>query len=193
MINLFAFVSYVFVTSFTPGPNNIMSMTNANRDGFKKTLNFTLGVGSGFLVLMLACSYFNLILFNLIPKIKIFMSIIGSAYMIFLAYKIYNDKSSEDEGSNKHMNSFLTGFLMQFINPKAILYGITAISNFIIPYYNTHAALILFSVLLAFIGFVSTTSWALFGALFQKFLSRYRKGFNTAMSLLLLYCAVVIF
>lgn len=192
MINLVPFLSYVLVTTFTPGPNNIMSMTNANRDGFKRTINFNFGVFAGFVIIMLACSYFNLLLFNLIPRIKTFMGIVGSVYMIYLAYKIFTSKHVEGENDNTHMNSFLTGFLLQFVNPKVILYGITAISSFIIPYYNTHAALILFSFLLAFVGFVSTTCWALFGALFQKVLSKYRKTFNTVMSLLLLYCAVAI-
>jgi len=193
MINLIPFLSYVFVTTFTPGPNNIMSMTNANRDGFKKTINFNFGVFTGFLVIMLACSYFNLLLFNLIPRIKIFMGIIGSVYMLYLAYKIYTSKHTEGENADKHMNSFPAGLMMQFVNPKVILYGITVISNFIIPYYNTHAALIFFSLLLAFIGFVSTTCWALSGALFQKLLSTYRRAFNIIMSLLLLYSAIAIF
>jgi threonine/homoserine/homoserine lactone efflux protein len=168
-------------------------MTNANRDGFKKTINFNLGVFAGFLVIMLACSYFNLLLFNLVPRIKIFMGIVGSAYMVYLAYKIYTSKQVDGKSDNVHMNSFLTGLMMQFVNPKVILYGITAISSFIIPYYNSHTELILFSILLAFVGFVSTTCWALFGALFQRFLSKYRKGFNIVMSLLLLYSAVTIF
>ncbi|HWJ02835.1 MAG TPA: lysine transporter LysE, partial [Verrucomicrobiae bacterium] len=37
MPNFAAFLSYVLVTSFTPGPNNIMSMSNASRYGFKKS------------------------------------------------------------------------------------------------------------------------------------------------------------
>lgn len=193
MINLAPFLSYVFVTTFTPGPNNIMSMTNANRDGFKKTINFDLGVSAGFFVIMLTCSYFNLLLFNLIPKIKIFMSIVGSAYMLFLAYKIYTSKPVEGESSNTNINSFSTAFILQFVNVKGILYGLTVASNFIIPYYKTHAALVMFALLLAFIAFISTVCWALFGALFQKFLSKYRKAFNTIMSLLLLYSAIAIF
>jgi threonine/homoserine/homoserine lactone efflux protein len=193
MINLVPFLSYVFVTTFTPGPNNIMSMTNANRDGFKKTINFNAGVFAGFIVIMLASSYFNLLLFNLIPRIKIFMSIVGSAYMVYLAYKIYTSEPVEGESEKAHINSFPTGLIMQFVNVKVILYGITVFSSFITPYYNTHTALILFSLLLALIGFVSTTCWALFGALFQKFLSNYRKAFNTIMSLLLLYSAIAIF
>ena len=193
MINLVPFLSYVFVTTFTPGPNNIMSLTNANRDGFKKTINFNFGVFAGFLVIMLACSYFNLLLFNLIPRIKIFMSIVGAAYMVYLAYKIYTSKPVVEESDNTHINSFQTGFIMQFVNVKVILYGITAFSSFIIPYYNNLSTLILFSILLAFIGFVSTSCWAMFGALFQKLMSKYWKTFNTIMSLLLIYSAIAIF
>lgn len=193
MINLVPFLSYVFVTTFTPGPNNIMSMTNANRDGFKKTINFNFGVFAGFLVIMLASSYFNLLLFNLIPRIKIFMSIAGAAYMVYLAYKVYTSKPVDGESNNTQINSFFTGLVMQFVNVKVILYGITVFSSFITPYYNNAAILILFSVFLAFTGFVSTTCWALFGALFQKFLSRHTKVVNTIMSLLLLYSAIAIF
>ncbi|HYE81629.1 MAG TPA: LysE family transporter [Clostridia bacterium] len=192
-MNLVPFLSYVFVTTFTPGPNNIMSMTNANRDGFRKTVNFNLGVFAGFMVIMLACSYFNLLLFNLIPRIKAFMGIIGSAYMVYLAYKLCTSKHVDGESDSTHMNSFITGLMLQFVNPKVIMYGITTVSSFIIPYYSSHAALILFSFFLAFIGFISTTCWALFGAMFQMLLSKRRKAFNITMSLLLLYSAIAIF
>lgn len=194
MINLAPFLSYVFIATFTPGPNNIMSMTNASRDGFKKTLSFNLGVFAGFIVIMLGSSYFNMVLFNLIPKVKIFMSIVGAAYMVYLAYKIYTSKPAAEEESDKtQINSFRTAFILQFVNIKVILYGITVFSSFIIPYYNSPSVLVLFSVLLAFIGFVSTVCWSLFGALFQRFLSKYTKAVNTIMSILLLYCAIAIF
>ena len=67
---LLSFLLYVFVTSFTPGPNNIMAMLFANKYGFKKTLRFCLGVGAGFFVIMILVSYFNLLLKNFIPKIE---------------------------------------------------------------------------------------------------------------------------
>ena len=194
MTNLAPFLSYVFIATFTPGPNNIMSMTNASRDGFRKTLNFNLGVFAGFIVIMLGSSYFNMVLFNLIPKVKIFMSIVGAAYMVYLAYKIYTSKPVAEEESDKtRINSFRTAFILQFVNIKVILYGITVFSSFIIPSYSSPAILVLFSVLLAFTGFVSTVCWSLFGALFQRFLSKYTKAVNTIMSLLLLYCAIAIF
>jgi threonine/homoserine/homoserine lactone efflux protein len=170
-----------------------MSMTNANRDGFKKTINFNFGVFAGFVVIMLACSYFNLLLFHLIPRVKIIMAIIGSAYMIYLAYKIYTSKHVEGENDNTHMNSFLSGFMLQFVNPKVILYGITTVSTFIVPFYKSVLALTFFTLFLAFVGFVATCCWSLFGSVFQRFLVRNNSVINFIMALLLVYCAVSLF
>ncbi|WP_432664318.1 LysE family transporter [Wukongibacter baidiensis] len=208
MFNLGAFLSYVFVVTFTPGPNNIMSISNASRFGYKKTLKFISGVSTGFFIIMLLCSYFNLLLFNVIPRIKIFMGILGSVYMIYLAIKVMkikediNDfcdedvadenKDNEPSKGRKDLNSFFTGMTMQFVNPKVILYGITVISNFVIPYYQSNITLVFFSVFLAFVAFIATSCWAIFGSLFKKFLSKYRKQFNIAMGLLLIYSALSI-
>ncbi|SKC89745.1 LysE family transporter [Maledivibacter halophilus] len=195
MFNLGAFLSYVFVVSFTPGPNNIMSMANASKVGYKKTLDFILGVCTGFFIIILLSGYFNLLLFNLIPKVKIFMGILGAGYMTYLAFKIINSKEKTDNNNEEeitdenNLNSFLNGILMQFVNPKAILFGITVVSNFIIPYYKSNVAIILFSIFLAFVGFLSTSCWALFGSLFNKFLSKYRRQFNMTMGLFLIYSA----
>ncbi|MGB8957054.1 MAG: LysE family transporter [Tumebacillaceae bacterium] len=187
-----AFLSYVFVTAYTPGPNNIMAMSNANRYGFKKSLKFNFGVGAGFVVIMLLCSYFNLFMYSFIPKIEFAMKIVGGLYMLYLCVKIIRSKPTGESTVDGKLNSFLTGMWLQFINPKVILYGITAFSTFVIPYYQSNTALILFSLLLAVIGCSGTICWAIFGAVFQRFLSKYRIQFNIAMGLLLLYSAVSI-
>ena len=192
MINLIPFLSYVFVASFTPGPNNILSMVNAKRYGFKNSFPFLLGVFTGFTILMIACSYFNLLLFNLMPKTERFVGIFGGAYMLYLAYKVAFATNKSAASASKQTNTFLTGVTMQFFNPKAILYGITVIATFITPYYKSSFTLILFSLFLGLIGFTSILCWALFGALFQNFLTRYNKQFNLVMGLLLAYCAISI-
>ncbi|MEH7418710.1 LysE family transporter, partial [Neobacillus drentensis] len=94
---ILTFLLYVFVTTFTPGPNNIMAMLSANKYGFKKTIKFCLGVGTGFCVIMLLCSYFNLLLKNTIPKIEFYMIIFGSIYMLYLAVKIMFSKGNNKE------------------------------------------------------------------------------------------------
>jgi len=192
MPNFFAFASYVFAVTFSPGPNNIMSLTNGNKYGYKKTLKFLTGIASGFFIILLLSNFFNLLLFNLLPKIKIIMGIVGAIYMVYLALIIIKSKDDEKKGDTAKINSFYTGVILQFVNPKAILYGITVTSNFIIPYYKSSTYLVLFSLLLAFIGLISVSCWALFGEFFQKFLSNYRKLFNFIMSALLIYSAVSI-
>ncbi|SHF36494.1 Threonine/homoserine/homoserine lactone efflux protein [Seinonella peptonophila] len=187
-----SFLLFIFVSSFTPGPNNIMSMMLANRYGLKRTLPFCFGVGTGFFVVMIGCIYFNLVLQSFVPKIESFMVIVGSAYMIYLAVKIIIGKTDDDENSNTKRIGFITGTLLQFINPKGILYGITVISTFIIPYHTSKISLLLFSIFIAFIGFISTFSWSLFGSVFNRFLSQYRVQFNILMALLLIYCSVSI-
>ncbi|WP_430510781.1 LysE family transporter [Gottfriedia solisilvae] len=187
-----SFLLFVFVASFTPGPNNIMAMIFANQNGFKSSIRFCFGVGVGFFIIMLICSYFNLVLHSFIPKIELFLTIFGFVYMLYLAYKILKSSANQSNSENSKNNTFFTGILLQFINPKGLIYGLTAVSSFIIPYYKTNFSLIIASFFLAFVGFTSTVCWSAFGSVFQKFLSTYRKQFNIVMALLLVYTAVSI-
>ncbi|MFE0507294.1 LysE family transporter [Peribacillus butanolivorans] len=189
---LLSFLLYVFVTSFTPGPNNIMAMLFANKYGFKKTLGFCLGVGAGFFVIMILSTYFNLLLKNFIPKIEFFMTFLAAIYMLYLAIKIISSKNNDKDDDGDKNNRFFSAMLLQFVNPKGILYGITAVSTFIIPYHTSNFSLLFFSFFLAFVGFLSTMSWSVFGSLFQRFLKKYRSQFNLIMALLLVYSAISI-
>lgn len=193
MPNFTAFLSYVLVTTFTPGPNNIMSMSNASRYGFKKSILFNVGIFFGFFIIIALSSIFSVTLYSLIPSIKPIMTIIGAAYILWLAWRTYKSKPYVEDEDEKHTNTFLAGFLLQFVNPKVILYGITTVSTFIVPYYKSVLALTFFSVFLAFVGFIATCCWSLFGSLFQRFLVKNNKSINIIMSLLLVYCAISLF
>jgi len=192
LFNLGLFLSYAFVVSFTPGPNNIMSLYNASQKGFKKNLEFCYGVACGFFVLMALCSIFNYWLHNSLPMIEPYMKIVGATYMFYLAYKIFKSPPPEESGRTQEILTYRTGFFMQFVNPKAILYGITIVSTFIMPHYTAWYVLLGFSLFLAFIAILSTSLWAAFGSLFTKFLKVHYKEFNLLMSGMLVYTAVSI-
>jgi len=193
MFNLSLFLSYAFVVSFTPGPNNIMSLYNASQKGFKKNLAFCLGVSSGFFILMSLCSFFNFWLQSSLPTIQPYMKFVGASYMLYLAYKIFKSKPPTENGDHQDsIINFQTGFMMQFVNPKAILFGITIVSTFIMPYFTAWYILLIFACFLALVALMSTSSWALFGSMFTKLLSKYHKPFNVAMSGLLVYTAISI-
>ena len=191
--NFIAFVSYVFITSFTPGPNNIMAMTNATHHGFKKSLAFNTGVAVGFFTILILSNLFAVTLYIYLPTFKGIVTCIGAAYILWLAYKTLKSKPISSKNEISRPTGFRSGVLLQFVNPKAILYSITTVSTFIIPYYENKIVLIIFSICLAFVSFLSTSSWALFGSLFQRFMANYYKPINVVMALLLAYCAISLF
>ncbi len=191
MFNMAAFLAYVFITSFTPGPNNIMAMSNASRLGFKKSIPFCAGVMAGFTVVMLLSALFGSLLYAIIPTVKPYMLVLGALYILWLAWKTFKS-SGVQESKNEH-SSLLSGALLQFVNPKAIIYGITCMSAYILPYYQAPVTLMLFSALLGIVALLSTMSWALFGSAFKRLFAEHAKVINVIMALLLVYCAVSLF
>ena len=85
LFNLIPTLTFVLVTTFTPGPNNTMSLVSGKNNGYKKSLKFMLGIFTGFFIIMMLCGFFNRILFSLLPSIKPYISIAGSLYMLYLA------------------------------------------------------------------------------------------------------------
>lgn len=192
MFNWLNFLSYAIVTAITPGPNNIMSMSNAGRLGLRKSFPFNLGIGVGFSIVMLVCTYFSNTLSEIIPKIKIPMLIIGALYMLWLAWKTFKSSSLIEESHTQ--SSFISGLVLQFVNPKIYIYCIVSMEAYILPYYQGQwRKLIFFALLLAFIGFAFTLCWSLFGSVFKLLFSKYAKITNTIMALLLVYCAISLF
>ncbi|ASL65046.1 MULTISPECIES: LysE family transporter [Bacillus] len=189
---IFSFLLFVFISSFTPGPNNFLAMTYANQHGLKQSMKFCFGVSFGFFILTSLCSFFNVVLLNILPIIEFPLKILGVAYMLYLAIKILTSKSSTNPGEKDNKNLFTVGISLQFVNPKGILFGLTVVSTFIIPYYNSYSSFILFSLFLGVVGLMSTFSWSLFGSIFQKLLVKHNQLFNIIMAVLLVFSAVSI-
>jgi cysteine/O-acetylserine efflux protein len=188
-MNFAAFFSYIFLTAFTPGPNNIMAMSLAGKYGFRESIRFNLGVFFGFLAVMTGCCAFTSLLYRFIPLLEPFMVYAGAGYILWLAWSIWRDNPRSGK-HNLETNSFLNGMILQFVNAKVILYGLTAMTTFILPNYKSYPALALFIFLLSLMGFLGTSCWALSGAAFNRFFSSHRKILNLSMALLLAYCAI---
>lgn len=191
MFSWLNFLTYAVITAVTPGPNNIMSMSNAGRLGFKKAIPFNLGIWGGFSIVMLVCTLFCSLLSSVIPKIKFSMLIVGALYMFYLAWKTWKSTSEIEE--NHSGSGFLSGLALQFINPKIYIYCIVSMEAYILPYYSNPLILFGFALLLAFIGFIFTILWSAFGSIFKLLFFKYAKTTNTIMALLLVYCAVSLF
>ncbi len=189
-MNWAAFCSYVILTAITPGPNNIMSMSNAAKYGFRRSFPFNVGVWLGFLFVVACCALFSSLLYELIPAIKPWMLALGSLYILWLAWSIWRDKPhAEKKRRLSSTTTVFAGAVLQLVNVKGILYGLTAMSSFVLPYYRELPAVALFSLMLATVGFLCTLLWALCGSVFERFFKKYSKLVNGVMALLLVWCA----
>ena len=186
-----AFLSYIFIMTITPGPNNIMAMNNAAKKGLRKALPFNFGVLTGVFIVLILCIIFSSLLYTLIPRIQFPMKVLGAVYILYLALKplLPSGKKNVRDSSG----SYIAGTVIQLINPKLIIYGITAMSSFILPWFSSVPILICFAFLLAVTGFIMTLCWTAFGSLFSKIFSEHGRILNIVMALLLIYCAVSLF
>ena len=191
MFSWFHFLSYAVITAATPGPNNLMSMSNAGQRGFARAFPFNLGIWLGFSMVMLLCTFFCTTLSALIPKLKTPMLVIGAAYMLWLAWKTFRSTGALEEREGR--GSFASGMFLQFVNPKIYIYGIVSMEVYILPHYHEVWSLVCFALLLAFLGFVFTLLWALFGSAFRLLFSKYARVTNGVLALLLVYCAASLF
>jgi cysteine/O-acetylserine efflux protein len=189
-MNITSFLIYCFVITFTPGPTNIVILSTVHNFGTKKAMKYTYGATIAFGVLLVISAMLNTILITIIPKILIVMQLIGSFYMFYLAYQIYKMDSSKP--AVNQTATFMSGFLMQFLNPKVVLFTMTVIPSFILPHYISMPAVTISVLAITLIGFSAFFIWVLFGAIFKEFLQKHNKTVNIMMALFLVYSAIMI-
>ena len=85
-IDLIPLVSFVLVTTFTPGPNNISSASMGVLYGYKDTVKYLAGIMVGFFLIMLLCAYVSSTLLKFLPSLEPGLRIIGSFYILWLAF-----------------------------------------------------------------------------------------------------------
>ncbi len=191
MFDPISFLTYATVTAATPGPNNIMSMSNGVKWGIRKSLPFNLGIWAGMSIIILICTLLGNTLHVFLPMIEKPMQFIGAAYMLYLGWQIY---SSSDIGKYSAPCTFTTGMVLQFINIKYYIYCLVSLEVYILPHYHGQwLPLILFSLLLAGIGFAFTMVWAFGGTLLKTLFTQYAKIVNTVLALSMVYCAISLF
>ncbi|MGP1910534.1 LysE family translocator [Metabacillus sp. JX24] len=191
-MNIAAFLSYVIITSVTPGPSNILMMNEGRKFGFIKSWKFNSGILAGFALLGLLSGVFTTSLYDSIPLVEPYFKAAGAAYLLYLAWRVGFRKGSGEDSSIER-SSFLSGFIFQLINIKSILFFLTVMSIFILPYYTSYEAIGFYLSLSILLGWTALLLWSGFGSMFKKFFSEYDKFFRVIMSLLLVYSAASIF
>ena len=108
---------------------------------------------------------------------------------MYLAYQVYH-MNPTDMSANQ-VATFHSGFIMQFVNPKVVLFTMTVIPSFVMPYYTNPLMLATFVAIITAVGFLAFLTWVLFGALFKDIMLKHQKPVNISMSLFLIYSAII--
>lgn len=182
-----ALLVYAFVTSITPGPNNFMLLASGVNFGFARTIPHMLGIGSGFLTLLLGVGFGLGAVLTAFPALHTGLKIAGGAYLLYLAWKIGTSRSLGKDGEAKtRPMTFLEAAAFQWVNPKAWVMAITAMAVYTNPE-RPFLSVLLISIAFAVVNVPSVSSWAGFGMALRGFLAdpARLKLFNIAMGVLL--------
>jgi threonine/homoserine/homoserine lactone efflux protein len=182
-----ALLVYAFVTSITPGPNNLMLLASGVNFGFVRTIPHALGIGGGFLSLLLAVGFGLGAVLTALPALHLILKIAGGAYLLYLAWRIAMSRSMGKgaDAAGRPM-TFLEAAAFQWVNPKAWVMAVSAMAIYTNPAQPFLSVLIV-SGAFAAVNLPSVSTWAGFGMALRGFLADpvRLKWFNIAMGLLL--------
>lgn len=183
---LLAFVTYAFVTSITPGPNNTMLLASGLNYGFVRSLPHVLGISIGFAVLVMGVGAGLGRLFEAFPALYALLRIVGAAYLLYLAWQIATAAPMQDASAPGRPFGFWKAAGFQWGNPKAWIMAIGAITAYL-PAGGGVQAVVALALLFALVNAPSVVVWVTFGTTLRRWLTdtRHLRLFNIAMALLL--------
>lgn len=189
---IMAFIAFAFVSSITPGPNNLMLMSSGANFGFRSSIPHLLGVVIGFAIMIELVGLGVMQLFDMAPISYDILKVLSIVYLLYLAFKIATsvDTGQLESNSDAKPFSFLQAALFQWINPKAWTMALTAVSVYAPE--QTLVSVTIISLLFAVVGFPCVISWIVLGQKMQTWLSKpeYLQKFNWLMAALLIASVV---
>ncbi|MET1078133.1 MAG: LysE family translocator [Pseudomonas sp.] len=184
---LVAFIAFAFVTSVTPGPNNMMLLASGVNFGVRRSLPHMLGISLGFMLLVVAVGLGLGQLFERLPELYTVLRYLGATYLLYLAWKIARAGALQTEGDPQAKPfTFLQAAAFQWVNPKAWVMAIGAITTYT-PQENFLTNVVVIAALFALVNCPSVGLWTVAGSLLRTWLNdpRRLRIFNVGMALLL--------
>ena len=190
-VNLFSLISFILISTFTPGPSNISTASTAVLHGYKNSLKYQAGLAAGVFILMLLSGLLSTTLLRIFPAFEPIMRYIGAGYILYLAFAILKASYTFSEQDAKPLG-VMHGFMLQILNPKLFVYAFTLFSAFLATMTGNLIFLTLIAMLLAAVSFCATSLWALFGTAIKTHLRNphWNKIINISLALLLVYSAI---
>lgn len=177
------------LTVWSPGPNNILLLSSASKFGIRKNMRFMLGIWTGSLSLMLMCGIFCTALTTVIPQLLKVLPWVGAIYLFYLSWQTARRLPPSDHDAGE-APSYRMGIILQLINVKIIIYGLTMFTAFILPNISSSILILPFAVYLMFLGAIGNLIWAVAGNMLRLFYAKHYRIINMIMALLLIWCAL---
>ncbi len=175
---------FAAAASFTPGPNNIMVAASGANYGYRRTLPHMLGIVLGFTFMIAAVGFGLGEMFKTVPQLHTVLKALGTAYMIYLAWRIANAARPKQAGAQGRPFTFFQAALFQWVNPKAWMMGVSALTAFTTGGANYLSETLLVTATFFCVSMPSVSIWCLFGTGISRFLKSERAlaVFNWAMA-----------
>ncbi len=188
---LFAFITFAFASTVSPGPNNIMLMTSGAHVGFKRTIPHMLGITFGFSFMVVLVGLGLMGIFHQYPVSQDILQVLCLAYLAYLAFKIAISPPVSTEHSSYKPMSFFAAANFQWVNPKAWSMAITAIGVYNVS--GSWQGMAIISLGFAMVNLPSVSIWTVAGQKMQRVLSQpnIARTFNYIMAGLLLGSAAL--
>ncbi|WP_299552278.1 LysE family translocator [uncultured Tateyamaria sp.] len=182
---LTALAMFAFVSSITPGPNNLMLMASGANFGFRRTIPHMLGVGLGFVFMVLLVGAGLVQVFDAYPASHTVLKVASVTYLLYLAWKIATAAPIKDGAEKGTPMTFLQAAAFQWVNPKAWTMALTAVTVYTPD--TTLWAIALVAIVFGAINFPSVNSWTLLGQQMARVLTNPARltAFNWTMAALL--------
>ena len=177
---------FAFVSSVTPGPNNVMLTASGATFGYRRSVPHMLGICLGVVIMVLLIGAGLGKLFEAEPRIYTLLKYVGAAYLIWLAWKIARAGGVDQGQSGSRPFSFWQAAAFQWVNPKAWIMAIGIVATYT-PRDGYAANLLLAALVLGLVNYPSVSVWTLFGSAVGRALRTPRalQRFNWCMAALL--------
>lgn len=178
-------VAFAFVTSITPGPNNMMLMSSGANFGFMRSIPHMLGIALGFTLMVALVGLGLMRVFDFIPYSYDILKIVSAIYLLWLAWKFANAGRPQTATHSPTPMTFLQAAAFQWANPKAWSMALGAITLFAPD--RTTVSVLLVALVFGAVNLPSVSSWTILGQQMQRFLTNNRRLmiFNWTMAALL--------
>ena len=185
---------FALLTCGTPGPNNLMLTASGANFGVRRTLPHLIGVAVGQPVLQLVLALGFYPLFERWPLLKLSLQVLGSLYLLWLAWRIAVAGAPGDPERRSRPLTLLEGLGFQFLNPKAWMMGISAISLFSLPGSAYWPSLWGIMAVFPMAGLPVCFAWVLFGHQLRRWINSDRgwRRLNGSLGALTALCVVML-